>query len=66
MSGSSTETYPLTSNIDTLSIEDGASVTVEGTVTVDQLFDESHDSPCKLTVHGGFTLTATAMGKFFI
>jgi hypothetical protein len=66
VSGSSTETYPLTSNIGTLSIEEGATVTVEGSVTVGQLLDESPDSTCKLTVLAGNSLTATSMGLYYI
>lgn len=49
-----------------LSIEEGASVSVEGSVSVGKLLDESSGTACKLTVLGGTSLTARSMGKYLI
>ena len=62
ISGTGTETSPVTTNINTLSIENGASVTIESSVTIQELVDDSLDNVCSLRVLEGHTLTAVTMG----
>lgn len=66
ISGNGTETTPVTGSLVTLSIQDGASVSVESSLTIEELVDSSRDDVCKLKVLAGNTLTASAMGKSYV
>jgi len=64
--GQGTETTVLKDNLGTVSIEEGALVSVTSSVTIGDLqaLDSENGDVCKVTVKTGQTLTATAMGKY--
>ena len=63
MKGYSSLVTPLTDNLDTLSIEEGAMVGIEADITVDKiLFTENTHTACSLIVKQGFMLTVSSLG----
>lgn len=65
VTGRGTESTSLTETLDTVSIEQGALVTIGSDITISNLLavDSDNGDVCKLTVESGNTLTATAMGE---
>lgn len=63
ISGNGTESTPVNDDIEVLSIENGASVSIGSAVTIGEVVDVSQGSVCTLTVTAGNSLQSTTVGK---
>lgn len=66
MSGRGTESTSLSNSLGTVSIEEGALITVDSSVTITDLtvVESPNGDVCKVTVKSGQTLSVTNMGKY--